>query len=208
MRSVSDEFSIVVIGKWNVTIFNNEWLSANVFGERELSIEFPMDPGLPRIITCDNVRLIPAYDRLVVRVTDLNRQNLDKAEETVCKLLDLLPHTPVAFTGINFGYEEEPDPPLLQHFPYPDEDHFNDLNRELELLSREYRLNFKTEDHQLSLKFMISTGKIRFIFNCHFVTETCANTKDVISGKVSEMQSSSLAILQDVYGLTLEVLDG
>ena len=47
MKPVFNTWTVVVVGRWNVSIFNPDWLGKNLFDNKELLVDFPMEPGLP-----------------------------------------------------------------------------------------------------------------------------------------------------------------
>ena len=66
-----EEWTVVLLGNWNVSIFNPAWLTKNLFENETISLELPMIFGLAPKIKGDDIILIPsnAYDAGTMSVT-------------------------------------------------------------------------------------------------------------------------------------------
>ena len=47
IKPVITEWTIVILGRWNTSIFNPKWLGKNIFDDKKLTIEVAMDAGFP-----------------------------------------------------------------------------------------------------------------------------------------------------------------
>ena len=125
----TDEWTIVVLGNWNVSIFNPDWLTKNVFNDQQLKIEVPLTYGLPLRIKGDNILFLPSNEKIIIGLTKIEPAQINRLEEITIKILNLLPHTPIYKIGMNFGFETTgTDEGILRHFPLPDMNAFSDNN--------------------------------------------------------------------------------
>lgn len=205
LRPIREKWTIVIRGKWNESIFTPKWLSENVFDNKNITLEFPMEPGLPRRITSDGITVIPDSNRLLLNPTELYDDYLERMEHVACQLLDKLPHTPISHTGINFGYRVEPVSDDLQsHFLSPDESRFGDVGMRIRL--REYGRRFDMDGQILNLKCELSENSesLDFGFNFHSESSTADSARKVIEGHVLELRDKADLILRQIYDLSKE----
>ena len=105
-ESIITDWTIVILGRWNIAIFNPNWLKNNdIFVDPTVQIEIPMEPWLPKRVTGDQIVLIPSENRLVISLIELDDNILNRMENVSVKLLSLLSHTPIVRTGMNFGFK-------------------------------------------------------------------------------------------------------
>jgi hypothetical protein len=127
MRAVPDSWSIVIVGRWNVSILNPTWLGKHVFENPEVQVEFSLTPGSPPRFTSREIRIVPQNAAVTVQAVQYTEAAMRRAEEVACKLLELLQHTPVSAVGVNFGFEEpSPDEAIVAKLPKPCAASFSD----------------------------------------------------------------------------------
>ncbi|MEW6411407.1 MAG: hypothetical protein AB1483_02915 [Candidatus Zixiibacteriota bacterium] len=197
-----DNFTIVILGKWNVAIFNPRWLSEHVFDKPEINVEFPVQPSAPFRITGDGVRIIPHSDRLILGATSDSDSNLEQMEGVACKLLSVLPHTPVSKIGINFGYESDREPERLLGLLSTLES--NQLaGSGLKITGRVFGWSFECEDRILNLKCELN-DHVAIDFNFHSDIKDSQEAKARIEGKVIQLKNKSRTFIREVFELELE----
>lgn len=200
LKPIREDFTIVIIGKWNVSIFTPRWLSENIFDQKEVAVEFPLEPGLPRRIIGEEVVLIPSSDRLALNVSSVNDENLRKMESKARLLLDILPHTPVAQIGTNIGYAvEDPDDDLFTHFPSIDSEKFAD--KKMIISSRFFAWTFNVDGQILNMKCNLKDTSPTFHFNFHSNIQSPKEAIPLLDGKILGHRSFALSILKEIYNL-------
>lgn len=203
IEPVRADWTIVVVGKWNVAIFNPSWLSANVFEKPELGVEVNLEPELPRRITGDKVTLIPSYSRLILAPADLEEGTLMRMEQVACSLLRILEHTPVSAVGINFAYRIAPaSTDLLTRLPSLYSQDF--AHEELMVKSREFKWTLEHEGHDLNVSSRVSVEEIFIKFNFHTRVKDAVAARKCIDGKVSPYSIKARSLLEQVFGVILE----
>ena len=183
LEVMREHWTIVILGRWNVAIFNPDWLRRNIFQSTDITLEIGIQPELPRRITGDNVVIIPANSRLMLVPNDLEEPTLLRTEQAACKILELLKHTPVNAVGINYGYRVKPLlPELRDKLPVIFATEFAKEN--LTIRSREYKWTCQYEQQTLNISCQSDGEEAVVLFNFHLdVTDTEA-AAGYINGKV------------------------
>jgi hypothetical protein len=203
MKPVFTTWTIAIIGRWNVSIFNPDWLGKNLFDNKELLVDFPMEPGLPLRITGDNVLLIPHSDRIVFGAKEGTDAYLQHMEALTVKLLGILPHTPVMAVGVNFGYEVEPIPEQIRGtFKNPHAEKF--VTYEMETLSKSFKWGCKHDDQIINMDFELSGDRLLVKFNFHSDSQNADKAIEAIRDRVVAHRVFTERILDEVYDLRLE----
>ena len=203
MKPVFGTWTTVVVGRWNVSIFSPDWLGKNLFDNKELLVDFPMEPGLPLRITGDNVLLIPYSDRVVFGAKEGTDAYLRHMEALAIKLLDILPHTPISAVGVNFGYEVQPVPQQMRDmFKNARAQEF--VTHELQVLSKSLKWGCKHDDQNVNMEFDLTDEKLLVKFNFHSDSQSADKAVAAIKDKVVVQRAFTERILADVYDLRLE----
>jgi hypothetical protein len=201
LTPIQDRWNIVILGKWNTNIFTPDWLARNAFETPEMKIEYPIEPGIPPRITSLTTRITPAPNQVIITPTELDEASMKRMESIACKLLDVLPHTPISNTGMNFAYRftDVSDTNLLDHFPFVDDNAFADKGMDLE--SRSFSRRLRCENRQLNFKTEIHADEAHFFFNFHADTPTAEEAHRSIEGQFILLKGVAENILESVYEL-------
>ncbi len=204
MKPVLDSWNINVVGLWNVAILSPQWLGEHIFSPKsDISVEVSLLPNQPARFTCDGVRIIPSANRLVIAPVDFTDKVLKRCEDVVCKILELLRHTPTLAVGINFGFlEEDIDADLLSHFEDRDSTIFSDAG--FRIGQRTLTRQVFYEDQLINLSIALNNQEVKFDFNFH---TSCDNTDQAILGirdKVLANRNTAQKILNDIYNVNPE----
>lgn len=203
MKAIQDAWNVVLAGNWNLAIFSPKWLSKNLFGSESITIEFPLVPGLPPRFTAEGVTILPSTDRVMVAPKTLTDEALKRMEDMACKLLNLLPHTPINALGVNLGFlEKEPSEALLQRFVDRDEALLADAG--FEILIRTFSRRLVSQGQQLNLSMIIEPKEVKFDLNFHTDVQNAEQAQKSLEDKVLKHRATALQLLERVYGLTLE----
>lgn len=107
-----DFYSVVIVGNWNIPIFNPEWVRTNLFTaqEKEMVIEYPTQIlGASFRFTQDPLCFSIVNNRMQLSITENTDAARLAAIEFIHLLLRKLVYTPIASTGINFKFKETTD---------------------------------------------------------------------------------------------------
>jgi hypothetical protein len=113
--------SVVLAGPWNAPIFQAEWVHSKLLGEAGTAPDvqvslLPTGTTVIEILPCRTVALRLVPGRLEVRPLMDHENVLGDLEDIACRVLEVLPETPVVAIGINFGSSTErfSKAPLIQ----------------------------------------------------------------------------------------------
>jgi len=202
VETVTAEWTIVILGAWNKSIFHPKWLTDHIFQQKDLTIEVPMQPGLPMRITGDGVLLIPRDDRLILGVTEVNDKLLLRMEEIAAKVLELLPHTPVSKVGLNFGYKTELDETLETRLPSLEPQGLEQAHLRVE--ARLYKWTCKFDGETINISVEVEGKEVRIKFNFDAPVADANECRAKITGRLMEHRDTTKRMLIDLYGLGRE----
>lgn len=209
MQPINGEYSIVVLGAWNPSIFSPEWIEKYLIGEEEavdIQIAFPLDDATaPRKISFKDISLFPGRRKMDLIPDVPSKDNLEYCASVLTKLFDLLPHTPVSGFGINFGFLENN---LSQQLS----DLF-DLSDEISLIANYIpksssiarKIVKEHENYSINLTFSEANGNISVKINFHFDITSTSRGKEVLEANVVEnCFNEALELLNGVYGIAVD----
>lgn len=200
MRPLADKWSVVLIGRWNVSIFNPAWLTQELFGVPEIQMEFATLPGLPPRFISGDVKLIPRNSMLVVAAATPTAAAMASVERIASRTLELLSHTPVNAVGINFAFEETaPEPGLFDRFPDPCGARLADQGFAINQHVYTWRLN--REGQTLNLNATVRPDNVAFDFNFHSDTADTRAARAAIDGRVAGHLDVARRVLAATFGV-------
>lgn len=206
LEAVKGRFTIVVVGSWNVAIFSPAWIGKNILNTNTVTLEVGVEPGLPRRLTAEDVTVIPRGSRIMVTPANTSNATLERMEDAVCRIMELLNHTPVSGVGVNFGYEVKPLPshlssdiPVLLAQKLASEG--------LVVQSREIKWTVgydKERKTVLNLSVDIQRDLAIIGFNFHSDVRTIEEAIECVRGKVIAHRDRTAGVLENVLGLRSE----
>jgi hypothetical protein len=196
--NISD-WTIVIVGSWNVAILNPDWVAQEVFEQNQISVEVLFGPGQAGFKLCSEfVQLIPSPDRIILSATSAD--GIENAERAATRLLERLPVTPVTSIGVNFGFlEPEPGSDLLSLFDLKDKGPISDGGWAIQETSILRAL--KLDDRTLNLRLTHGNHGVSFHLNFHWNVRSTAEAKTTIEGKVTSLRHEAASILKNIYNL-------
>ncbi len=116
-----ERWNVIVVGRWNRSIFTPERIGKRLFGlddPQQLEVLVPMDGVSPYLVKDPRQGLIVTLEgtRLEITLEQWNFESLRSAMETGVKVLDWLPETPVTAVGFNVRYQSDEMSPDLAGF--------------------------------------------------------------------------------------------
>jgi hypothetical protein len=205
MKADLNEWNIVLVGQWNPHIFSPKWMCDSLLGIKEIESEFAIGPmaGGMRYLT-NHLLVIPAADRVVLGMRSTSDATLLEAERVAIKMLELLEHTPVRASGINFSFiETEPPGDVLENFKLKDDNALADAKYSIS--RTEITRDIKVDNVTLKLKMVHSEERpLRFHFNFHHPVESAKQAASTLKDKILLYREKTLSLLTNSYHLTLE----
>ena len=100
MKAVPTDWTVVVTGNWNISIFNPDWVAKNVFQQDGVEVEVGLGSGQTTLrVRSASAILIPLNDRIIIGMRSDDKNLVEQLESYAIRILSLLPHTPVASYG-------------------------------------------------------------------------------------------------------------
>lgn len=193
-----EDWTIVVNGRWNVSIFGPDWLTTHIFDSQEVEVEVGLSPGTPRRIRGDGVVLIPTSSRLIVAMPSSDDTTLLRSEHVVSKILDTLPHTPIGNVGVNFGFTVEPSElDLSRFFNAGPEERFADAH--LPIMGRGASWTLSYAELQLNIGLQISEGQNHLKFNYHSPSASLEVAKQVLTERILTYRDHASSLIEQVF---------
>ncbi len=202
MQPIFDQWTVVLVGSWNVRIFSPLWVGQHLFDSKEVEMEVGIGAGVhPMRYRKGDALIIPRDDRIIFGTRSDRDEALSLLESLSSKTLDLLPHTPISAVGINFGFVEEgPESDLLELFNVPDSTRL--ASWATDIRRKELTRQLETKEGIMNLKQVLHDGKVEFHLNFHEDADSPIKAKESLEGKVLRRRDFAIEFVKEVYNLT------
>lgn len=178
---LSPEYNVVVLnGLWNRAVLQPEWVGNYIFPKEAVKAEYPIHPDMSPRYTSKGIRIYIQRDQLLISSTKEVAPNFELIQETVTKVFELLPHTPVRSLGINFLYVGVMTDSIRSLSNFGD----SAVISKAELIPENWKVlrEFKMQDCKLNLEIAsISEEQFSASFNYHFVVDSFIRFKEIFS---------------------------
>jgi len=197
---------LVLVGKWNKYILVPDWVGTNIFKQKTVQVEFPLNlQGPPRFTNDEgDIRMLPDDDRVIFVAVKNDEAILKKIEQMANDLLSILPYTPISSFGENFGFIEETNlERILPLFEFPDND---SLSRKGCAIGKSSIRRTISKYPNTVLNFVMKQDgpKVIFDFNFHYLVKDAKEALEKITGSFIENKRRSEEFLREIYGLEYE----
>lgn len=198
-------FNILVLGRWNPSVFSPQWIRTNV-ADSDVSMAISIgDFDAPPRLAFSNFQLFPARHALEARLSELREDDMAALGQTIARIVELLPHTPISAVGINFRFiDESNSEELAADFQFADVARIP--HERYSLASSTIARRFELPDgDKLNLSLTRDAGKLIAEFNFHTDASDVASvlsklTADNIKARLNDATS----FMRDTYNLTLD----
>ncbi len=193
---------LVLIADFNPAIFTPPWMAQHLYGHDEgdqiTYHEFIVHNAteIRQVVFIDGVAVSVIGNRSEIFVINGDAANVKRAEEVVVRMMEILPHTPIAAIGCNLTFvDEEPGDDLIDLFKTPE-----GFETEGQLLSRQFGVQLQVDDHVvLNFGRQWSEQDVRFSFNYHRDETSAAAYRDFVPGIVERALDHSGNLLKSLY---------
>ena len=201
-------FNLVMLGSWNPSVFNEDWILQNLIEDKStpLTIAFPLDdPTAARKITFDGIDLFPGRKQVLLSPKDTTLEGLQKCSKVLLKIITLLAHTPVRQFGVNFNFIEDNNFSKIDSvFNFSDKTEIEKGELKLEE-SRVARKFLLPEGHSLNLTLADLNSVVEIGFNFHYEINDLSKYIELFSGSyLSDQHETALDVCKNYYGIELE----
>ncbi len=194
--------TIVIVGNWNNSIFNPQWVSKYLLIEGEVQVEIPININGSYRFTTDNLRLFILDGKLNITILKQEPAIYDLISELVINIANYLPHTPVSAFGVNFQFTTENSDELNSLFTFSDSDN---LNQKFIIHNENLSRNIKYEDNSINLNINKNIDNFLIDINFHFeINDLTAFKSKFNNNSLVEFKEISLKLLKELYNLEIE----
>ncbi len=194
--------TIVIVGNWNNSIFNPQWVSKYLLIEGEVQVEIPININGSYRFTTDNLRLFILDGKLNITILKQEPAIYDLISELVINIANYLPHTPVSAFGVNFQFTTENSDELNSLFTFSDSDN---LNQKFIIHNENLSRNIKYEDNSINLNINKNIDNFLIDINFHFeINDLTAFKSKFNNNSLVEFKEISLKLLKELYNLESE----
>ena len=191
MRPVLEDWTIVVVGSWNVAILNPDWIGREMMNLQEVEIELIIGQNRPvPKVNSQLVSVTPSPNIVIISARQPTDESLKAAEDAACRMLEKLPITPVSGVGINFGYVEETA--NISEIPLSIKS--TSIVRQLEYDSRD--INFRITQ--------TADARLRIHLNYHAQLSTATAAREALMDKAISYSRHSKELLHKLYNFDLD----
>jgi hypothetical protein len=165
-------WSVVILGHWNVAIFAPSRIAEKIFGlpkGTKVKVMVPIDVTGPYLVEHPDgdIRVLSHPSRLEFGLIKMDYSALNHAMFCAAQALKWLPHTPVQAAGFNVNYKtDEPSSKMVRLYTKDEIDHiFVDFGSEI--TSRSITRTLKYETGTVNITFRGNTNLFEFMCNFH-----------------------------------------
>lgn len=206
----ANRWNIVILGEWNVRIFNDVWVGKHLLTDQKLHLEFDLNQ---RTLTVtgekDGIVIVPFPNKLTIGLKKITDETLRSIEQAAVKVLKELPHTPVKAVGINFGFNEnDPSDMLTQLFQFKDDPAIESWGASCKEYTINRSLRKDGETININQKYSPSTGNFLIDFNYHRDVADTNSIIEAIEDKIILYRDRTIDFLNTVYSVGIESDNG
>lgn len=168
MPLLPEDWTVVVLGRWNQYLFTPAEISKNVFGLAEgtpVEVYLTIDDIEPPRVRHDGITVIASKNRLSFSVVPYRFNKLDRARRLASEAIARLPKTPLTACGVNVRYRAEVLPaPVADRFSRDLDKRFSDVG--FEIVGRQFHRLLKFQDGGLLVRVVMEPdGRSEVLLN-------------------------------------------
>ncbi|MES9974908.1 MAG: hypothetical protein ABW094_11650 [Candidatus Thiodiazotropha sp.] len=205
MIPVKDSFSIVVLGAWNPLIFSPEWILKNIThtDESKITLAYAVDdPEAPRKLSFDGINLLPSKKSLQIIPDTPHVDPLIAGSEFLVRILDLLEHTPIFATGINFAFTENTTIEQINNALNASDSGSILDNYQIKGTSLQRKLQRDNDEHVLNFSLSENEKSHTLNFNFHYETPSAQDCRNIFEGNmINNHHTEAVTFCKDIYGI-------
>lgn len=208
MKAEIEDWTLVIAGSWNRRIFTPNWMVENLGFPGEMQIEVKFEsPTREMLFQVGPFRFSPQSQRIVFAFSQVTPEAVDHAKNIACRILTLLPHTPLAGIGWNLFYlAKEPTIQMTDALSAKDSNSLSDHGYEISScnIRRTLICPGVLKENNVRLNLSLSQGERGSITSHFHFHRDCRTSEDAIAFlngcHFSEAVSTAEHIISNVYG--------
>jgi hypothetical protein len=171
----------------------------------QVEMHIPTVPGHPPMFRIRGVSVITAPERLTVFAHSQEKTDLDAAENTAIKLLELLPHTPMTAVGENVKFRVDESDVLREHFNV-DLKLSEIFDFPFDLVKTEIRSSLDIDGRILNFFRERSDSETIVHFNFHYPVKSASEGKNALKSTFIQNYEFACSVLDKIGISTNESL--
>lgn len=182
MKLLGDQTTLILAGAWNPAILSPNWIGRHILGlppgnAFQVGMLLPVQGqgGSPRF-TFEGLSITPGQDALIFHLNPEDGVIVAKSFDVAKRILEMLPHTPVAAMGVNFAYQVDPlEGELSKTVSWSDS--ISDLlvdDPDATVLNRQWQIGIAAMDHMVNVGYRSDAQGGAISVNHHYEVEGSA----------------------------------
>lgn len=195
---INNVATLVVVGKWNIHVFNPEWVKANVFNGEEVLVGISMPLG-PLQFKGKSFEMTVSESRLHFVLLSSDESARIDAVLALRAILRLLGQTPVTAFGINFNFDTDSNLSQLFQKVSPENVSPQPLSATREL---KWTLSYPN-NNSTNIRLIEREQGYRFDVNYNYPVNDCLAITEIISNDdlISTKQGECEQLLRSLFNL-------
>lgn len=200
MKFQNEFNTLIILGSWNHSIFNPDWVKQYLFPDEELNIEFPIEPITSIRYSLKRFKFNVQGNRLTFMVVDTSDAVFDEIGNLARKITTYLSHTPIQGFGINFLFD---DPDSIGFF---ERGNYRILDKEVgEIASSSLTQTINCDKHKLNFTITEKPDMVTYSFNYHYNVKSIKDFLVLFQEEtLNKFKNKSLELLSEQYELNLD----
>lgn len=190
MKLLGDQTTLVLAGAWNPAILNPNWIGHHILGvpqgtSFQVNMLMPVQGvGGPVRMSFEGISITARPDALIFHLEPGNVEATAKSFLVARRILDTLPHTPIAAMGINFAFEVDPaEGQLVKTIEWAED--IGELltgDPDAKITGKNWQLSLSSKGHLINVGFQSSAQGTSVSINHHYEVEgLAANAAKILS---------------------------
>lgn len=193
---------IILVARFNASIFEPAWIARHLFDKNEgddmemVEVVAQNSHNVLQLIFFEGVAFRVTPERTEIFVLDGNPATFTRVEELLVKMLEVLPHTPLAAIGCNLTFlDDDPSATVTNLFETREQ---LEGEGELNLLQSGVQLVLN-DSEVLNFNRILTEANARFTFNYHRSESDIDLYKEFIPGLITKSLDHSKQLLHTYY---------
>lgn len=196
-----NDWSVVVVGRWNRAILTPAGIGKRIFNLPEgtpLEVLIAIDTIAPSQVKYDGITVIAGSDRLIIRPEKLDFDNLAKSQNLAKQAIESLPETPILAVGINIKFESDEYTSLIEESVNTSlDDRLSDSG--FEIKARGLHRAIVRNDGLLNMSVgEDDNGKTHITFNFELKSDDISAQKNWLGSSAEELKNTVEQVLTNV----------
>lgn len=208
MKLLGDQTTLILAGAWNPAILSPNWIGRHILGLPsgsvfQVGMLLPVQgqAGAPRL-TFEGLSMTAAPDALAFHITPEDAGTVAKTFDVAKRILETLPHTPIAAMGVNFAYQVDHLQGQLSN-TVDWADSVSDLlvdDPEAKVIDRQWQVGIAAMGHMVNVGYRADAQGGTISVNHHYEVEG--------SAAKAAAYLAAVGLFEQLLGVTNKLVEG